>query len=138
MSAIDQLRAVRDQLRRQLEANEVFIAWMAADQAVKAAESQMNSGSLDVPDMPDSRPWLPTVISLSSKILMQAGTPLPTEKIYAELIKLGVNFTGQNPIRNTRSALSRSNQFVSVRTEHGPMWWLADRQLPGPVNSSAI
>lgn len=133
-SPLEQLRILRDQLRRQLDSNEIFVAWLAAERAVKEVERSVCGSAAfgnrlrDVLSVPER------ISDVALAILRESNSPLSTTQLYSKLIDAGVKFEGASPIKNLRSALSKDERLVSVHWKSDRAWWI--KSLPRPKDQT--
>lgn len=152
MKPIDQLRHTRDELRRQLEANEVFVAWYEVDEAVRRAEAKLGGDArpADLACSParakrvnvwtteyeEMRRTGPDALEASYTVIATTMRPHRTDELVAAIEAEGVRLNGKNPLKVFRTRLSKDDRFRSIQI--GPSqktdraWWLSGLAEPVP------
>jgi hypothetical protein len=138
-SPTDQLRRLRDELRLRLDMDETFVAWLAADAAVRQIEKSLGMQLRERPTVNYAQVPQSIAVVQERKVadrvvgmLVAKGVPRSTTQIFGDLVTAGVVFHGTVPIKNLRSMLSKDKRLRSVATPTGPAWWLSDNGLSFP------
>jgi len=141
-SPINQLQETRDNLRRQLDANELFIAWVEADEAVRRAEAKMRSGPAVAEETPRTVQVRRQMVTASSgdlstvvaEYLSEVNRPADTHELLKMAQEQGVDLKGQDQLKVFRSRLSKDPNLESIQIGPSPRfdrkWWLRGRPLP--------
>lgn len=134
-SPLEQLRIMRDELRKQLNANELFLAWVAADKAVREVEKSIcgssKFGNRVTNVLAGHQERIP---DLAIAMIREQGIPLSTTQIFGRLLDAGAKFDGASPIKNLRTALSKDLRLRSIHWKSDRAWWLSE--LPRPHDDS--
>ena len=126
---LDHLRRVRDELRAELEASEAFISWVAVSEAIANAEAK-----LAATEPSGKSHGRRKTADKAYEIIEERGRPIPTGELFNALTARGIAFTGNAPLKNLCTLLSKSERLESV--QFGPSarddrgWWFKDRPIP--------
>ena len=143
-SPIHQLRQLRDALQSQLNSNELFVAWMEANEAVNRAEMRLaaviagearNSASPHdgpMPDMVRRR----NIVDVALSYIAEHNRPISSR----DLLRLA--HVPEEKEGTARSQLSKDERVESIQI--GPSskldkaWWLKGRPLPSGVQKYVL
>lgn len=142
-SVLDATSALRDKAWAEVKASPSFVSFKALDIAVGAmGGSQILAASDALPSTvqkPDVLPrkklvarkrTRPSQGDTAEACLKRAGEPLPIRNLMEKVIGYGVQISGEDPLANFRSTLSRDNRFKSIMREGAYYWWLTSSPVP--------
>ncbi len=135
--ALAEMKRLREDIMRRLEANPDFRALAALDEAIAKVEGRPHGPLAIIASAPPvtvtaapvrERPM--SQMDACAQALSIAGEPMSTKLLLKKITKLGAKVGGKNPLVNLGSSLSRDDRFDSVRWGDDRGWWLRGRTLP--------
>lgn len=138
-SAISAMKALRAEIEGRLLRNEDYRAFMALNKAIDEVSPPIRSESASEPQSELGRTVkrigdefftkAPSQPEAAARILSDYG-PTTTADILEMIKEFGVTVSGNDPLINLSSSLSKSGHFRSIRINGAPHWWFKDRALP--------
>lgn len=129
------MKALRDEIEQRLLGNPDYRALVALDRAIgELSSSPVRDASRARGDERFKNTHASSQRSLTqpeaaARLLEEFG-PLPTHTILSRIGSLGVTVSGNDPLVNLSSSISKSGQFKSIRINGTSHWWFKDRELP--------
>ncbi|MER8484122.1 hypothetical protein [Mesorhizobium sp. M1322] len=146
-SAISAMRALRAEIEGRLLHNEDYRAFMALNKAIDEVSPPIRSEIASEPHSEIGRVMkrigeelfskVPSQPEAAGRILSDYG-PTTTADILEMIKEFGVTVSGNDPLINLSSSLSKSGHFRSIRINGVPHWWFKDRPLPSASSKEAI
>lgn len=73
----------------------------------------------------------------AEEALREAGEPLQIKPLMEAAIAKGAQISGDNPVNNFRSTVSKDERFASVQRGNTFFWWFEGEPLPPSWNEAA-
>ncbi len=140
-SVLDETKALRDKAWAEVKASPSFVSFKALDVAVGAmggkqilstppASNAQKSETQDRKKIVVRRRARPSQGDTAESCLRQAAEPLPIRDLMSKVTGHGIQISGEDPLANFRSTLSRDNRFKSIMKDGAYYWWLTSSPVP--------
>lgn len=133
-SALESMRALRDQIEERLQATEDYRALRALDKAI----AEMQGAERPVPPWRRVTAPAPTPIrdrlpqaDAAARVMDQRDEPIPIAELVPLVRQAGAHVGGNDPEASLSSTLSKDERFRSVRFNGRPAWWFRSKSYPG-------